>query len=72
MNDRTSSSSNQMYDVTLGHSQVRVTACTREDALAKARRAFSLDMPRLYDVIYLAAPERFEITPIDVQSPNGR
>lgn len=53
--------SETFYDVTLGHSRVRVMGHSLEEALQQARRALSVEMPRLYDVIHHLDAARFQI-----------
>lgn len=65
MIDRPRSSELQnAYDVTLGHSHVRVTGRTIEEALQQARKALSVEMPRLYDVIHRLDAGRFQIVAV--------
>ncbi len=52
------------YDVTLGHSHVRVAGRTIEEALQQARKALSVEMPRLYDVIHHLEAGRFQIVAV--------
>lgn len=49
------------YEVRVGLARVRVEGRTPNEAVEQARRQLSLDMPRLYDVIYGLAQERFEV-----------
>lgn len=50
------------YEVSVGHMRVIVDGTSREDAICKARKQLSSDMPRMWDVIHNLAPNRFEVT----------
>ena len=49
------------YEVRVGLARVQVEGRSPNEAVEQARRKLSLDMPRLYDVIYGLAQERFEV-----------
>ena len=49
------------YEVRVGFSRVCVEGRSPVEAVEQARRQLSLEMPRLYDVIYGLEAERFEV-----------
>lgn len=52
----------RIYKVDMGHSSVMVEGLSTEDAIRIARTKFSLEMPRLWDVIQQLAPEKFNVS----------
>ena len=52
----------RIYKVEIGHSSVMVECATPEDAIRAARTKFSLEMPRLWDIIQKMAPEKFNVS----------
>ncbi len=53
------------YEVRVGHMRVIVQGGSREDAISQARRALSLEMPRMWDVIHSMATNRFNVYRVD-------
>ena len=49
------------YRVRMGHMQVVVVAHDETEAIALARRHFSQELPRFYDLIRALEPTRFEL-----------
>ena len=49
------------YEVQLGYARVSVEGDSKDDAIRRARKELSTDMPRLYDVIHLADVTQFHV-----------
>ena len=54
----------QLYDVTVGHMQVRVRSSSREEAVKAARSQLCQEMPRLWDRIESLELSSFRVEPI--------
>jgi hypothetical protein len=52
----------RIYRVDLGHSHVLVESHSPEEAIRAARAKFSLDMPRLWDVIQKLTDDKFQVS----------
>lgn len=54
----------RIYKVDLGHNSVMVECESVDAAIRAARTKFSLEMPRLWDVIQKLAPEKFTVSTV--------
>ena len=64
MNDKTTHDDKHTYRVELGHSAVTVESTSPAEAIRAARAKFSLDMPRLWDVIQRLTDDKFQVSMI--------
>ena len=53
------------YEVRVGHMRVIVRGGSHEDAISQARRALSRELPRMWDLIYALATNRFEVSRVE-------
>lgn len=51
------------FQVQVGHMTVTVKGHTQQEAIAAARRRLCLELPRLWDVIQMLDPDRFQVSP---------
>jgi len=58
------------YRVRLGHCEATVECHSTDEAIRLARMKLSADMPQLYDEIYRAEKDRFNVTEVH-GSTNG-
>ncbi len=49
------------FRVTIGHAEVRVTCSKSDDVIALARKRLSLEMPRMWDLIYRVEDRDFHV-----------
>ena len=52
----------RIYKVEVGHSSVLVESTSQAEAIRAARTKFSLDMPRLWDVIQKMTDDKFQVS----------
>ncbi len=59
------------YRVRLGFMQTVVEADNEAEAIRLARKALATELPRHWDMIYQALPERFEVVVLESTSRAG-
>lgn len=61
-NNETPPPTKRIYKVEVGHNSVLVESTSVDEAIRAARTKFSLEMPRLWDVIQKLTPDKFSVS----------
>ncbi len=61
MHEQLNANQAQRFRVQVGHTTIDVQCRSAEEAVEEARRRLCHEMPRLWDVIQLLEPNRFQV-----------